>query len=217
MVYVARRDLSRAEEVLRQALGQQQSSLAKLERFPGRGLQWLLGAIRLARGDREAAAKAFAAEMASAGRALLAEEFSIDSLNGIGFTRLAENRPAEALESFQQAIDRYPDQPRALLGSCIALRQVGRESDANENLSRADRVIEALRSQRPAEGAILLAIRQTATRNWNDAIAALRHLLESAPAGSAAGWGIPIEPLFVSLVGKPGFALVLEKVAERAR
>jgi DNA-binding winged helix-turn-helix (wHTH) protein/Tfp pilus assembly protein PilF len=217
MVYVARRDLSRAEDVLRRALGQQQGSLAKLERFPGRGLHWLLGMICLAGGDTERAGQGFAAELASTGPALLAEEFSIDSLNGIGFTRLAENRPAEALDSFQQALDRYPDQPRAVLGSAVALRQVGRESHAIEALAQADRAIDTLRSQRPAEGTILRAIRQTITGDTNGAIAELGQLLESLPAGSAAGWGIPIEPLFVSLAATPAFAPVLEKLAERAR
>src|SRR6185503_9989859 len=66
MVHVARSHLSDAEAVLRQGAAVQDRQIARGERYPGLGLHWLLGLVRLAQDDIEEALEEFDRERALA-------------------------------------------------------------------------------------------------------------------------------------------------------
>ena len=57
MVHVARGDLPGAERLLRQGVPLQDRQDGAAERYPGRGLHWLLGLVRLAAGDTQGRAR----------------------------------------------------------------------------------------------------------------------------------------------------------------
>ena len=65
MVHVARGDLSAAEQLLRQGVPLQDRQDGSAERYPGRGLHWLLGLLRLAVGDTQDARVEFDRELMS--------------------------------------------------------------------------------------------------------------------------------------------------------
>src|SRR5204863_821002 len=79
MVYIARGDLPRAEQVLRRGAPLQDREQGTAERFPGRGLHWLLGLTRLALGDTKDATAEFDRELASDGREVYAAEFVMNA------------------------------------------------------------------------------------------------------------------------------------------
>ena len=54
MVYIARGALDRAESVLREGTIVQDRQAHLRQRYPAKGLHWLLGLVRLAQGDSEA-------------------------------------------------------------------------------------------------------------------------------------------------------------------
>ena len=51
MVHIARGELDRAESVLREGTIVQDRQADLKQRYPAKGLHWLLGLVRLARGD----------------------------------------------------------------------------------------------------------------------------------------------------------------------
>jgi hypothetical protein len=117
---------------------------------------------------------------------------------------------------FQQSLDRYADQPRALLGAAAALGKLDRRAEAAAMLARADSAVGELREAgRRTEAGMIVAIRQAVSANSRGALQILNELLAQAGPGSA-GWGIPIEPLLSDLRGTPGFTIVLDTLAVRA-
>ncbi len=216
MIHVARGNLPSAAEVLRRALAFDAAGAARLERFPGRGLHWLLGMILAAENRTDDARQEFERELASSAPALFAEEFAVDAINGLGCLRLSAGDPAGALDTFQRALERYPDQPRALLGAAAALSRLDRQDESASRLARADAAIDQLRDAgRLTETAMVLAIRHAVAGNPDAALQTLSELLANAAPGSA-GWGIPIEPLLFTLHATPGFARIRGALASRA-
>ena len=72
------------------------------------------------------------------------------------------------------------------------------------------------RTDRTAEWSYATAYDAAAAGNRDEAIKTLSQLLDALPPSYVA-WTIPIEPLFLSLRGEPGFQGVLTRLADRAR
>jgi DNA-binding winged helix-turn-helix (wHTH) protein/tetratricopeptide (TPR) repeat protein len=217
MVHVARGDLARADQVLRRGVEADAARSAGAERFPGGGLHWLLGLIRLASGDAAEARVEFDREVASKGRALFADEFAMDAFDGLGFAQLESGDAAGAAAMFTRALEQYPDHARSLLGLSDALLRQGQHSQAGAAVAQAGRAIDELhKGGRTSEALLATAFSQALAGNRSDAIGTLDRLMAEAPPGFA-GWTLGIEPLLASLRGDPAFTAVLVRLAERAR
>jgi DNA-binding winged helix-turn-helix (wHTH) protein/Tfp pilus assembly protein PilF len=217
MVYVARGELALAEQTLRQGIVVRDKHQQSSERFPARGLHWLLGLVLLAREDDGQAARQFERELASAGGRLYAREFSIAAHNGLGLLALKKGDAVEAADRFRQALARYDGHARSHFGLAAALAALG-ENDAAASELAAGRVAAVAldKSGRTAESVVASAIGETLHGNAGGACRRLAALLETAPPGFA-GWTIPVEPALASLHARPDFQQVLRVLAERAK
>lgn len=216
MVYVARGDLVTAEEVLRQGLGVQERSAGGLQRFPANGLHWLLGLVRLARGDIVTAHAEFDRELTSRGSDIYASEYAMDAYDGHGFARLVQGDAAGAEPMFLKAIDIYPDHARSLVGLAEARRCLGHAAGQRDALNQALGAIAVLsKSGRTTEAAMASAYWHVVSGRQEDGLAVLARLLDEAPPGFA-GWTLPIEPLLASVRGTTAYQAALQRLAERA-
>jgi len=217
MVHVARGDLARAREVLRAGAALTDRPSAGAGRFPATGLHWLLGLVELASGDASSAIREFDRELAQAGRSLFADEFAMDACDGLAFARLQTGDAAGAAAMFEQALTRFPQHARSLIGLAEAARRADQPARANDLFVRAEQAIEELkRGGRPTESAMARAYAHVAGGRPADAIAVLTRLLDQAPSGSA-GWTLPVEPWFGPLRQMPDGRAILGKLASRAR
>jgi DNA-binding winged helix-turn-helix (wHTH) protein/Tfp pilus assembly protein PilF len=217
MVYIARNELPLAEQTLRQGIVVRDRHQQSSERFPARGLHWLLGLVLLAREDDAQAARQFERELASAGGRLYAREFSIAAHNGLGFVALKKGDAVDAADRFRQALARYQDHARSHFGLAAALAAMGDKAGADSELAAGRAAADALdKSGRTAESALASAAGDALHGNPAGACSRLAELLESAPPGFA-GWTIPVEPAFAALRERPDFLQVLRVLAERAK
>jgi DNA-binding winged helix-turn-helix (wHTH) protein/Tfp pilus assembly protein PilF len=217
MVHIARGHLDRAERVLREGTVVQDRQADRKQRYPAKGLHWLLGLVRLAAGDRDEAAVEFARELASGPRQLYAREFAMNAYDGAGFVELDAGRPERALEQFEKALALFPDHARSLVGLGAARQAAGDRVAATEALSKAAVAIDALRrGGRSSEALMAESMLQIARGEPDRAIASL-HTLVDRPEQPFSGWTIPIEPLLASVQTHPEFRRLLTRLAERAR
>jgi DNA-binding winged helix-turn-helix (wHTH) protein/tetratricopeptide (TPR) repeat protein len=217
MVHIARGNLVAAEETLRRGITRADRRSEHVNRFPGRGLHWLLGMTRLAAGDDETARAEFDRELATTGRGLLAEEFTMDAYVGHGFARLASGDATGAADMFRGALRRFPEHARSLIGLAAADRRCGLMTSADQAAAAAERAIAALSGPGGMlEAAMTRAIAQSLAGATTEAIATLTQILAFAPPGFA-GWTMPVEPAFAPLRTHPAFQGVLAKLADRAR
>ena len=100
MVHIARGHLDRAEPVLREGTVVQDRQADRKQRFPAKGLHWLLGLVRLACGDEVEAQQEFAFELASGQSQLYAREFAMNAHDGAGFASMKSGDHAGAIEQF---------------------------------------------------------------------------------------------------------------------
>ena len=121
MVHIARGDLDRAEPVLREGTIVQDRQADLRQRYPASGLHWLLGLVRLARGDVAEAEREFASEIASVSGQLYAPEFAMNAHDGTGFASLRRGDGADAVRQFRGALMVFPDHARSLVGLGAAL------------------------------------------------------------------------------------------------
>src|SRR5688572_5392313 len=217
MVFVARGELTTAEEVLRQGLAVQERSSRRPGRFPGNGLHWLLGLVRLATGDLDEAHREFDRELTSRGSEMYAAEYAMDAYDGHGFARLARGDALGAESMFLKAIEIYPDHARSLVGLAEARRCQNHDAAARDALNQALHAIrEMSQSGRSTEAAMASAFWHVVSARQEDGLAALARLLDEAPPGFA-GWTIPIEPLLASVRGTTGFQEAVKRLAARAQ
>jgi DNA-binding winged helix-turn-helix (wHTH) protein/Tfp pilus assembly protein PilF len=217
MVYIARNELPLAEQTLRQGIVVRERHQQSSERFPARGLHWLLGLVLLAREDDVQAARQFERELASAGGRLYAREFSIAAHNGLGLIALKKGDGVEAADRFRQALARYEDHARSHFGLAAALALMGEKDAAARELAAGRAAAETLdKSGRTAEYVVASAIGDVLHGLADEACGRLALLLDSAPPGFAA-WTIPVEPAFASLHARQDFQQVLGRLAERAK
>ncbi len=217
MVHIARGALDRAESVLREGTIVQDRQAHLRQRYPAKGLHWLLGLVRLAQGDPEEAREEFDREVVLGPSQLYAAEFAMNAHDGGGFAALAEDHPAAAVPSFRRALELYPEHARSLVGLGAAHAAHGDRRSAEAAFKHAARAIHALRAGgRTSEAAMAEAFHHAVCGRPSEAVDALKRLVEH-PELPFAGWTIPIEPLFVSLRKTPGFQAVLDTLAAHAR
>ncbi|HEY7058844.1 MAG TPA: winged helix-turn-helix domain-containing protein, partial [Vicinamibacterales bacterium] len=216
MVHIARGALERAESVLREGAVVQDLQSDRRQRYPAKGLHWLLGLVRLAAGDEDEARQEFEREIRSGEGQLYAAEFTMNACDGLGFALLTAGCGAEAAGMFRRALEHYPEHARSLVGLAEALRTVGRPTEAAAALDRASTAVEALRrGGRGGEARLAEAFVLTARGQEQEAVSALRRLLDEADL-PFTGWTMPIEPLLGSHRQTPPFRDVLKRLAERA-
>lgn len=217
MVHIARGTLDRAESVLREGTIVQDRQADLKQRYPAKGLHWLLGLVRLARGDAAEAVLEFDREIASGPSQLYAPEFAMNAHDGAGFALLRAQDSAAAANRFRRALDLFPDHARSLVGLGAALQADGDAAGAGSAFARAQAAIDALRTGgRGGEAGIAEALHQAVQGRRDAAIACLQNLLDRAEL-AFTGWTIPVEPLFEPLRAMPAFQPVLSRLADRAR
>jgi DNA-binding winged helix-turn-helix (wHTH) protein/Flp pilus assembly protein TadD len=217
MVHIARGALDRAESVLREGTIVQDRQADLKQRYPAKGLHWLLGLVRLARGDASEALLEFDREVASGPGQLYAPEFAMNAHDGAGFAHLCSGEPAAAARRFRQALDLFPEHARSLVGLGAALAADDDPAGADAAFARATAAIDALRrGGRGGEAAIGEAFHHAVRGRPDAAIASLETLLERAEP-TFTGWTIPVEPLFEPLRQVQSFHALLSRLAERAR
>lgn len=216
MVHVARGDLGAAEDVLRQGIAAEQRSASRPHRFPGNGLHWLLGLIRLDAGAIDDAQQEFDRELTTRGSAIYAAEYAMDAYDGHGFARLAARDHAGAAAMFSKALDIAPNHARSLLGLAVACDRQGDLDRSRKAQTHARGAIDELRdSGRATEAAVASALAEAASGHPDASADILRRLLDDAPPGFA-GWTIPIEPLLAPLKERREYRALLHRLAERA-
>ncbi|MBA3641521.1 MAG: tetratricopeptide repeat protein, partial [Acidobacteria bacterium] len=217
MVHIARGHLDHAQSVLREGTIVQDRQAHLKQRYPARGLHWLLGLVRLAQGDTSEAEAEFAKERGCGDGQLYGPEFMMNACDGGGFAKLRAKDPAGAAPHFQHALELYPEHARSLVGLGVAHALAGKRKEADAVFARADAAIAALRKGgRGGEATIAQAFLDTATGHDAQALDCLRSLLDRADL-PFAGWTIPVEPLLEPLRPKRGFQDILQALAARAR
>ena len=187
------------------------------QRYPAKGLHWLLGLVRLAHGDSAEARVEFDREIAIGPSQLYAAEFAMNAYDGAGFTALHDGNAPGAVAMFRRALELFPDHARSLVGLGAALAVGRNRQAAADAFARATAAIEALRfGGRAGEGMLAEAFLHSVNGRPDEAIRALRSLLEHVDL-PFTGWTIPIEPLFDPLRRLPEFRAVLTALADRAR
>jgi adenylate cyclase len=217
MVHIARGALDRAESLLREGTIAQDRQANLRQRYPAKGLHWLLGLVRLARGDAAEAQGEFQREIASGTLQLYGAEFCMNAYDGAGFAHLQTGAANEAAAMFGRALELFPEHARSLVGLGAALEAARDKTGAADAFRRAAAAIEALRrGGRGSEARLAEALHHSVARRPDDALECLRSLQEKAEM-PFTGWTIPIEPLFEPLRDKPAFKALLATLAERAR
>lgn len=216
MVHIARGSLDAAETALRRGVVIQDRQAGRRERFPARGLHWLLGLTCLARGHRDAALAEFDREIAAAGTQLYSREYVIASWIARGFA-LLESDAAAAIACVDAALAVDPDHPRGRLARAVALERAGDAGQATRDREAARASMRTLRDAgRASELALVTAFDAAAHGQADEAVAALTRLVDE-PAPAYIGWTIPLEPWLRPLASDPRLAAVLERLAARAR
>lgn len=217
MVHIARGALDRAESVLREGTVLQDRQAHLRQRYPAKGLHWLLGLVRLAQGDPAEARVEFDREVVLGPSQLYAAEFAMNAYDGAGFAALADEHPAAAVPLFRRALELYPEHARSLVGLGAAHAAHGDRRASEAAFKHATLAIQALRAGgRSSEATLGEAFHHAVCGRPEQAVDALKRLVDD-PEHPFTGWTIPIEPLFAPLRKARGFDAVLAKLAAGAR
>src|SRR5262245_32802488 len=217
MVHIARGSLERAESVLREGTIVQDRQANLKQRYPAKGLHWLLGLVRLARGDDNEASAEFDREIAHGSTQLYAAEFAMNAYDGAGYTALDTGDPTGAVRMFKRALELFPEHARSLVGLGYALTRSGDAVAASAAFKHAASAIDSLRrGGRSSEATLSEAFMKAVQDRPDDAIALLKRLVDH-PEIPFAGWTIPIEPFLASLRQRGDFKEVLAMLSQNAR
>lgn len=217
MVHIARGAFDRAESVLREGTIVQDRQANLRQRYPAKGLHWLLGLVRLAMGDAREARAEFEREIAVGPTQLYAAEFAMNAHDGAGFQALQTGDAAAAVRMFRRALELFPEHARSLVGLGAALTAAGDARGADAAFSHARRAIDALRQGgRSSEATLAGAFLHAVSGRADEAISLLGRLVDR-PELPFAGWTIPIEPLFAALRPRADFQAILATLARHAR
>ena len=217
MVHIARGHLDRAEPVLREGTVVQDRQADRKQRYPAKGLHWLLGMVRLACGDSREALHEFERELSSGSWQLYALEFAMNAHDGAGFAHLDADAPALAVDEFKKALELFPEHARSLVGLGAALKLAGDTAGAQVALDRATAAIDALRrGGRASEATLAEAMHHVVSGDSGRALEALNALLDR-PDMPFSGWTIPVEPLLEPLRRHPEYQRLTARLGERAR
>jgi DNA-binding winged helix-turn-helix (wHTH) protein len=200
-VHVARQSLDEAERELVAGCAAI-AGAGPDARLSGVALEWLLGLIRLSRGDAAGAREHFDRELASEGGGhLYARECCANVWYAIGAMRWRDGDRDGAREAFAQALTRVEGHGLASVGLMVT----GAE-DAAPPASAA-------RAKSAVDVAIGWAVALTGAGRRAEAAAAVDSALSKAAAGNA-GWIVPVEPLLQA--GGPEWEPVLARLRSRA-
>jgi DNA-binding winged helix-turn-helix (wHTH) protein/tetratricopeptide (TPR) repeat protein len=217
MVHIARGSLDRAESVLREGTIVQDRQANLKQRYPAKGLHWLLGLVRFARGDEKEARVEFDREIAVGSTQLYAAEFAMNAYDGAGYTALDSGDPTGAVQMFTRALELFPEHARSLVGLGFALARSGDAAAATAAFTHAATAIDSLRrGGRTGEATLSEAFMKAVQDQPDDAIALLKRLVDH-PSIPFAGWTIPIEPFLAPLRERADFKEVLATLAQNAR
>ncbi len=217
MVHIARGDIERAESILREGTIVQDRQANLKQRYPAKGLHWLLGLVRLARGDQREARDEFDREVASGANQLYAAEFNMNAFDGAGFAALAAEDADDAVAMFKRALELFPEHARSLVGLAAALTACRDHEGARAAFDHAGQAIQALRrGGRTREATMAEAFLHVVQGRADEAILALKRLIEK-PELPFSGWTAPIEPLFAPLRERSDFGEILKILAHNAR
>ncbi len=217
MVHIARGALDRAESILREGTIVQDRQSHLRQRYPAKGLHWLLGLVRLAQRDHAEARAEFDREISDGSGQLYAAEFQMNACDGLGFIALDAKDAVAAIESFNRALKPFPEHARSLVGLGAALLLSKNRQGANAAFARAASATEGLRrGGRAAEACLAEAFLHAVKGENDEAISLLKRLVER-PEVPYTGWTIPIEPLFAPLRQTADFEAVLATLAQHAR
>jgi DNA-binding winged helix-turn-helix (wHTH) protein/Tfp pilus assembly protein PilF len=217
MVHIARGHLDRAEPVLREGTIVQDRQADRKQRYPAKGLHWLLGLVRLASGDVAEAQQEFERELSSGSFQLYAPEFAMNAHDGAGFAFLRAGEPAQAVDQFERALHLFPEHARSLVGLGAAHAANGHADAAEAAFKRSTAAIDGLRrGGRNSEAALAEAMHHAVQGRTDAAVQSLNLLLDR-PDVPFSGWTIPIEPLLEPLRRDSQFEQVRTRLADRAK
>jgi DNA-binding winged helix-turn-helix (wHTH) protein/tetratricopeptide (TPR) repeat protein len=217
MVHIARGSLDRAESVLREGTIVQDRQANLRQRYPAKGLHWLLGLVRLAQRDAREARAEFDREVAVGPAQLYAAEFAMNAYDGAGFVALETRDAAGAVAMFSRALELFPEHARSLVGLGAALAASGDTRKADAAFKHAANAIDALRrGGRGSEATLAEAFMHAVCGRHDEAIGSLKRLVDR-PELPFTGWTIPIEPLFAPLRQRADFQGILATLAQHAR
>jgi DNA-binding winged helix-turn-helix (wHTH) protein len=193
-VHVARQSLDEAEREL--SAGCAAIAAAGPDaRLSGAGLEWLLGLIRLSRGDAVAARQHFDRELAAEGAGhLYARECCANVWYAIGAMCRRSGDAAGASEAFAQALRRVERHP---LASIMAGTTAPTTAPPRN----------------PVDVAVAHAVALTCAGKRAEAASAVDAALALAPHGSS-GWILPVEPVLQA--GGPEWESALARLRSRA-
>jgi DNA-binding winged helix-turn-helix (wHTH) protein len=217
MVHVARGHLREAETVLRQGAAVQDRQMARGDRYPGLGLHWLLGLVRLAQGDSGEALREFDREMKLANPdRLYGREYQMSALHARGMCLLGMGRPSHAIEALEEGLLVYREHAQSHIALVMAHRAMGSVDGERYTRDRLAVILRTLAAARPIEAKLVESQLLATDGKSEKAGELLCGLLDTAPPGFAA-WTLPVDPLFQQLHGTKGFTEALRRLAERAR
>ena len=191
--------------------------MARGDRYPGLGLHWLLGLVRLRQGDREEALGEFDREMKLANpNRLYGREYRMSALHARGMCLLEMGKPSEAITAFQDGLAVYPEHAQTQVALTMAFRATGSAGDEQSTRQKLAATIRTLTISRPIEATLVESQLFAADGKSEQSAETLARLLDMAPPGFAA-WTLPVDPLFRQLHGNKAFGDVLQRLAARAR
>lgn len=212
-VHVARQVLGEAERELTAALASQAGQAKGDPRFSSVALHWLLGLLRLARGDETSALEEFELELSleNAGH-LYARECCANTWYAIGALRLRQGRLPDARVAFERAMARVATHPMARVGLVAA----GAPHRNSFPLPAADTPVEPPGHRAPSvAAAVVRAAHLVITGAHADAARIVEEAMADAAAGDA-GWLLPIEPLLRVTAHQDVWARALSHLRNRA-
>jgi DNA-binding winged helix-turn-helix (wHTH) protein/cob(I)alamin adenosyltransferase len=210
-VHVARGALEEAERQLvagTVAQDRQQES----SRFGTSGLHFLLGLVRLTRGDETAALEEFDRELAFEHAAhIYTREVCAHTWCAVAAVRLRQSDSGAARAALERALASVPGYPLALAGLVVA----GDRPPSTARLTLDGRLGHLRMQGALVEAAIGEAVGEALAGRHAAGAALVRTALETAPIGSS-GWMLPVEPFLQVSVHPAEWAPVLSILRSRA-
>lgn len=183
-------------------------------RFGSVGLHLLLGLVSLARGEETAADEELTRELTfeSAGH-IYARQVSAHTWSAMGAIRLRQARTADAVAAFDRALERLPAHAPTLAALSV-IAEAGRRRALR---ARLDARLAALETYGAGvEAAIARGVGEVLADRHADAACRVLAALQAAPAGSSAGWTLPVEPLLQVAAHADAWAAVLAALRDGA-
>lgn len=204
-VHVARQAIDEAEREL--AAGAKALTRDAESRLSGVAIEWLLGLIRLSRGDAAAAQAHFERELAaeSSGH-LYARECCANVWYAIGAMRWRQGHRDAARVAFVEALQRVHGHALAAIG-------LARSGPAESGVPAAAAWQAGSGPRAGVDAALARAMVMTCEGRVSEAAAVVDAALAAAPPGNA-GWILPVEP-FLAPSG-PEWDAVLARLRQRA-